>query len=200
MTEDRGQAFPIYIVVVAGLLFAALAFFAFGQAAIVRSNAQKAADAAALAAARDARDTLLVGFNPAEFKETDWKDLLDGRLFDPTMGCASATTFAEANGAEVTCVANLPRFTVTATTTRTVGSSVVPGVSDRKGSATAAAVIRPRCQLSLPDEGNEVPPDEGKTTAIDFTCAGADPIHLDPLHPPTWATLARSLFSVSLVS
>lgn len=55
---DAGQAFPIYVVMVAGLLFLAFAFFAVGKASATRNEAQGAADAAALAAAQDARDTL----------------------------------------------------------------------------------------------------------------------------------------------
>jgi Flp pilus assembly protein TadG len=43
------------------LLFAALAFFVFARAASVRNGAQSAADAAALAAAQDARDELVDG-------------------------------------------------------------------------------------------------------------------------------------------
>jgi hypothetical protein len=39
---DAGQAFPIYITVVAGLLFLALAYLAVGQAAATRSEAQTA--------------------------------------------------------------------------------------------------------------------------------------------------------------
>jgi hypothetical protein len=39
---DAGQAFPIYIVVVGGLLFLAFAYFAVGQAAANRNGAQTA--------------------------------------------------------------------------------------------------------------------------------------------------------------
>ena len=56
--RDDGQAFPIYITVVGGLLFLAFAYFAVGQAAVNRNGAQTAADAAALAAAQEARDQL----------------------------------------------------------------------------------------------------------------------------------------------
>src|SRR4051794_28092055 len=56
--HDAGQAFPIYITVVGGLLFLAFAYLAVGQAAATRNGAQTAADAAALAAAQDLRDKL----------------------------------------------------------------------------------------------------------------------------------------------
>ena len=52
---DAGQAFPIYITVVGGLLFLALAYFAVGQATVNRGGAQTAADAASLAAAQYVR-------------------------------------------------------------------------------------------------------------------------------------------------
>ncbi|MEK8172388.1 hypothetical protein NKH77_33525 [Streptomyces sp. M19] len=38
--QDAGQAFPIYITAVAGLLFLALAFFAVGQAGATRAEAR----------------------------------------------------------------------------------------------------------------------------------------------------------------
>lgn len=56
--SDQGQAFPIYIAMVAGLLFLAFAFFAVGKASVTRNGAQGAADAAALAAAQQARDEI----------------------------------------------------------------------------------------------------------------------------------------------
>ncbi|MFE7120718.1 pilus assembly protein TadG-related protein, partial [Streptomyces sp. NPDC057654] len=56
---DAGQAFPIYITAVVGILFLALAFFAVGQAGAKKNGAQTAADASALAAAQDYRDQLL---------------------------------------------------------------------------------------------------------------------------------------------
>ena len=50
--------FPLYIWLVTGLLLLALTFFVFAQAAVVRSGAQSAADAAALAAASPRRAIL----------------------------------------------------------------------------------------------------------------------------------------------
>ncbi|MEK8144688.1 pilus assembly protein TadG-related protein [Streptomyces sp. M10(2022)] len=47
---------------VVGLLFLAFAFFAVGQASATRNGAQGAADAAALAAAQDARDGMRLPF------------------------------------------------------------------------------------------------------------------------------------------
>lgn len=56
LQSDKGQTLGLYIVAVAALFFLAFAFFAVGQASSVRNSAQTAADAAALAAARETRD------------------------------------------------------------------------------------------------------------------------------------------------
>jgi hypothetical protein len=61
LAGDAGQAFPIYITAVAGLLFLALALFAVGQAGATRNGGQTAADAAALGAAEDFRAQLRKG-------------------------------------------------------------------------------------------------------------------------------------------
>ncbi|MFD7031780.1 pilus assembly protein TadG-related protein [Streptomyces sp. NPDC059917] len=202
-SRDKGQAFPIYIVTVAGLLFAAFAFFAISQAAVVRSNAQKAADAAALAAAGDARDHLLPGLDFTKLKPEDWRDILDGRLFDGMGACGAARAFASDNGATATCEAALPSFTVEATTETGVGNSVVPGIAGTRGTAKATARIDPRCVLgSAPAPGGE-PPAEGspppKPDPVEILCRGGDVIHFDPSKPDPWRTLARSLFDVRLV-
>lgn len=68
---DAGQAFPIYIMMVAGLLFLALAFFAVGKASALRNEAQGAADASALAAGQSAREQF-----EAPFIEALWTDSL----------------------------------------------------------------------------------------------------------------------------
>jgi len=81
---DAGQAFPIYITVVAGLLFLAFAYLAVGQAAANRNGAQTAADAAALAAAQDTRDQL------AELWKLDVKD--PAKWWDIFHGIAAGLT------------------------------------------------------------------------------------------------------------
>lgn len=58
MKSEAGQAAPLYITAVTGLLFLALVFFAFGEADVKRNGAQTAADATALAAAKDSRRLL----------------------------------------------------------------------------------------------------------------------------------------------
>ncbi|MER5727845.1 pilus assembly protein TadG-related protein [Streptomyces sp. NPDC002138] len=206
--RDRGQAFPIYVVVVAGLLFAALAFFVIAQAAVTRSDAQGAADAAALAAARQARDNLQPGLDLATLKPGDWERLLQGAFLNTNGACARAGDFASVNGATATCTHSLLRFAVVVRTNGTVGSSVVPGTEDMHGSAKATAAIEPRCHLGAgstePSPAPSSTPEPGGGGAqtppsVAIECDDSGSIQFDPLHPKPWSTLARSLFSVRLV-
>ncbi|MFD3719915.1 pilus assembly protein TadG-related protein [Streptomyces sp. NPDC058674] len=209
--NDRGQVFPLYAVVVIGTVFAILAFFVFGQAAVVRSDAQGAADAAALAAAREARDNLVPGLDFATLKPEDWRNILDGKSFDPAGACAAAEDFARLNKATGTCARSLLRFKVEVTTERTVGESVVPGTEGMHAAATAVGEVVPRCELgSAPDPSgtptstpapaptaSSSPPPVGPVV---IKCRGGKTIRFDPLKPEPWSTLARSLFDVRLAS
>ncbi|MFD7836051.1 pilus assembly protein TadG-related protein [Streptomyces sp. NPDC059761] len=205
---DRGQAFPIYIVVVAGLLFAALAFFAVGMAGATRSNAQGAADAGALAAAREARDSVFLGLDLLSLKPTDWEKIVNGDLLNGAGACGKAIDFAALNDADAECEPALPKFTVSVTTKGTVGDSVVPGTSGTKGKAKATALIEPRCTLRSaptpaptptltppPTPSPSPSPGEGSVT---FVCSGKT-LTLDPAKPGPLSRLARALFSVRLV-
>ncbi|WP_406184537.1 pilus assembly protein TadG-related protein [Streptomyces sp. NBC_01006] len=206
--DERGQAFPIYIVLVAGMLFAAFAFFVFGQAALTRSNAQGAADAAALAAARDARDHLVPGLDFAKFEPEDWERILRGELLDSTGACAEASSFAAKNDASATCTPRPREFAVAVTTNGTVGKSVVPGTDSVHGQAKATAAIEPRCTLDAAPAPAPTPSPtatQGPTPAptpalpVTFKCKGGKALVLDPLKPDPWRKLARTLFDVRLV-
>ncbi|MFI8259560.1 MULTISPECIES: pilus assembly protein TadG-related protein [unclassified Streptomyces] len=202
--DERGQAFPIYIVLVAGMLFAALAFFVFGQAALTRSNAQGAADAAALAAAREARDHLVPGLDFAKFEPDDWKRILRGEFLDSTGACAAASSFAAKNDASATCTPRTREFAVEVTTNGTVGKSVVPGTDSVHGQAKATAAIEPRCTLdAVPAPGPTPSPTAapGSTPAlpVTFNCKGGKALVLDPSKPDPWRKIARALFDVRLV-
>ncbi|MFJ9939013.1 pilus assembly protein TadG-related protein [Streptomyces erythrochromogenes] len=212
---DRGQAFPIYVIVVAGLLFAALAFFVVGQASATRSDAQGAADAAALAAGRAARGDVLLNLDLVSLAPADWTKILEGKLFAVGEACGEAAVFAAKNNATVTsCEPALPRFTVTVETKETVGESVIPGTESMHGTATATALIKPRCRLgavSAPAPTatptatpTSTTPAGGGTTApptpstVTFECGG-ESVKLDPLKPGSLSELTRRLFSVRLV-
>jgi hypothetical protein len=196
---DAGQAFPIYITVVAGLLFLAFAYLAVGQAAANRNGAQTAADAAALAAAQETRDQLAGDWLEVVGDPAKWEDILDGdtELVD---GCWRAYELAAQNDAEVRgCGKAEPLgYTVDVETNKSVGDSIVPGTEDVKSTASATAVIEPRCTFDLPG-GNS---DDGEGDGNDplplpqLTCGDTD---WDP-DPDDPATLPdpEDLFDVHL--
>ncbi|MEU3978682.1 pilus assembly protein TadG-related protein [Streptomyces sp. NPDC026672] len=151
---DSGQAFPIYIVVVAGLLFLAFAYLAVGQAATNRNGAQTAADAAALAAAQDTRDQLAGAWVTDVLDPTKWQDIFDGRI-PLTPSCPRAFQLAGQNDAHVErCeLSGLLGYTVDVKSDKPVGDSIVPGTENTYSTASATAVIEPLCTFEPPDEG-----------------------------------------------
>ncbi|KIF68207.1 hypothetical protein HY68_05450 [Streptomyces sp. AcH 505] len=208
---DQGQAFPIYIVMVAGLLFLALAFFAVGKAAATRNGAQGAADAAALAAAQDARELLGPDFLAALLKPDELGDIFDGQNVLEAHPCFEAQVFAEKNRSRLvppTCVLNAgllrDEFTVHVETLYTVGDSVIPGTEGKHATATATAVLEPRCTWKQEDEQEEDPtgdpaadPD-APPAPVSFACDGGD-LTIDPANPGSWGELSEKLFAVHLV-
>jgi hypothetical protein len=157
---DAGQAFPIYITVVGGLLFLAFAYFAVGQAGVNRNGAQTAADAAALAAAQDTRDQLAGQWVEDVLDPAKWQDIFEGNL--PGDGCWRAGQLAAQNDANLDeCARTAPlRYTVAVQTNKSVGESIVPGTEARRAHASATAVIEPRCDFPPPaaDAGPDVLP------------------------------------------
>ena len=152
--DDAGQAFPIYITVVAGLLFLAFAYLAVGQAAANRNGAQTAADAAALAAAQDTRDTLAGQWLDVVRDPTKWQDFLDGRAA-VLGGCPRAGQLAAQNDAQMLgCGGQLSdlSYTVEVKTDKSVGDSIVPGTENKHSTASAKAVIEPLCTFDLSGE------------------------------------------------
>ncbi|MEV7560349.1 pilus assembly protein TadG-related protein [Streptomyces sp. NPDC089795] len=197
---DRGQAFPIYVVVIAGLLFAALAYFTIGKAGIVRSNAQGAADAAALAAAREARDTLVPGIDLAALSPEEWEQVLLGNRFDLSgAACGAAHDFAALNDAMVECDASGTRFSVRSTTNGTVGDSVVPGTSGKRGEADATAEIVPRCHVRPGESGSGNGSTPTPPGPIKFSCAKGVVVDYNPARPRPWRSLAAALFDIRLI-
>ncbi|MGW5342371.1 pilus assembly protein TadG-related protein [Streptomyces sp. NPDC004050] len=205
---DRGQAFPIYIAAIAGLLFVALAFLVVGMGGVTRSNAQGAADAAALAAAREARDNAFLGLDLAALEPADWEKIANGGLLKTQGACGKAIEFAALNDAKVECAAALPEFAVSVTTNEAVGSSVVSGSGSMHGKAAARARIEPRCSLRLAPPPIPTPtatsgptptptPSPG-AVGVTFMCSGKT-LTLDPAKPGPLRQLARALFTVRLV-
>ncbi|MET8812398.1 pilus assembly protein TadG-related protein [Streptomyces sp. NPDC004549] len=191
---DTGQAFPVYITVAAGLLFLALAFLAVGQAAVNRSGAQTAADAAALAAAQNRRDQLAGKWVEDVLDPTEWAAVFDGDVASLKPSCWRADQLAAQNDASADCASLDPlTFAVTAVTRKSVGTSVVPGTEKYKSTATAKAVIEARCTFD-PPTGDGGGADD---TLPSLNCKGRrwdlDPDHLTDLPGPT------DLFDVHLV-
>ncbi|WSI44307.1 pilus assembly protein TadG-related protein [Streptomyces sp. NBC_01340] len=191
---DRGQTLPIYIWLTGILLFAAIAFFVFAQAASARNGAQSAADAAALAAARESRDELMTGLAGAVGTDDHWLDWLKGDLFKGTGAAAAAARLAAENDSTVQGFAQhpvngFPGYRVEIETRYTVGKSIIPGTEDKHARAQATAVIQPRCDFD---------PAADPKKPVELNCDGQtvniDPGKFDPVDLPD----ASVLFSVHL--
>jgi hypothetical protein len=196
---DAGQAFPIYITVVGGLLFLAFAYFAVGQAAANRNGAQTAADAAALAAAQERRDQLSGAWVENLLDPEKWQDIFDGMAEGLTPTCWRAEELAASNDATVlNCNADgLLSYTVEVQTNKTVGDSIVPGTETKKSRATATAVIEPRCGFELPAVEKDPDP-EKKEELPTLICKGGVDWELDPETPEDLLPAPDDLFDVHL--
>jgi hypothetical protein len=175
---------------VGALFFLAFAFFAVGQAAVVRNGAQTAADAAALAAARDGRDGIegqfLDALDAGDLSKL--KELLNGTGIDGNGACAAAGTYAAGNDAEVTGCAGTNgalSYSVGIRTLGTVGNSVIKGTENIHATSKATAVIDPRCT-----DVHKGP------NAIIFTCNDGE-LSVDPTDSNFKLNLAE-FFSVHL--
>ncbi len=157
----------------AALLFLAFAYFAVGQASVARNDAQTAADASALAAARQQRDDAYDAFLAALLAGDDdaLGDLLS-HVTGPGDPCQAARSYAQQNSADVVgnCrpVDDPPGYTVDIVSKKTVGKSVVKGSENLHAKASATAVVEPRCHV------------DGKHGhLLDFSCNGG-PVSVDP--------------------
>lgn len=182
---------------IAGLLFLAFAFFAVAQAATVRNGGQTAADAAALAAARDDRDLYFDGFLDALAGDEEWREWLEGVAPLDGDGCGAAARFAGRNRSDLLSCAPVARegdggYTVRVRTRFDTGDTFVPGADHKKARATATAVVRPRCAAEEdaagrdaedgPGEdagGEEAGGEDADAEEIELTCAGED-LTIDP--------------------
>ncbi|GHG28083.1 pilus assembly protein TadG-related protein [Streptomyces zaomyceticus] len=212
---DEGQAFPVYIAAIAGLLFLGFVYFVVGQAGALRNDAQTAADSAALAAAQDAREQLREGWLAVILEPGKWDGFLQGRDYDTSSACQHAAVFAAENGADIAepgCVplSGQEGFSVTVLTRDSVGDSIVPGTAAQRAKASASAVIEPRCFFTAPEEpepeesepdpdptepGEEPEPEPEPEPITGLTCDG-DTWTIDP-DAPTLPS-AVDLFTVRL--
>ncbi|MEU2107588.1 MULTISPECIES: pilus assembly protein TadG-related protein [unclassified Streptomyces] len=150
-SREKGQVAPAYVVVVASLLFLALAFFAVGQAGATRNGAQTGADAAALAAAKQSRDQfeleLLANPNPALLTA-----IFNLGQIGSFRGCEAAYPMAQRNDAVVKPPGGCRPafngrwgFTVNVESQKPVGDTVLPGTETKKATAKATAELESRC-------------------------------------------------------
>ncbi|MFE9847858.1 pilus assembly protein TadG-related protein [Streptomyces sp. NPDC005576] len=194
--RDRGQAFPIYIMMVAGLLFLALAFFAVGKASAIRNGAQGAADASALAAAQTAREQF-----EAPFIAALWTDSIDMFLNQTPLhtGCVAAQGLASDNDADLRdCFSreggDRDTYTTMVESRDSVDSSVIPGSDRIEAKATATAIVEFRCRWTAVDLN-----DDGVKDVYFFTCDGGKMAEIRPSSPPPWSSVSKILFDVHLV-
>ncbi|MFB6621125.1 pilus assembly protein TadG-related protein [Streptomyces sp. NPDC056374] len=207
---DAGQAFPVYIAAVGGLLFLAFVYFVVGQAAVTRNTAQTAADAAALAAAEDARDQMRRGWIEVILDPESWDAFLKGDAYVPSSACQRAASFAAKNGAALSgdgCVplSDPQGFSVSVQSQETVG---LPGAKTQHAVASATALIEPQCSFTAPEEPDpeETEPEPDPTEPGEgpepepepitgLTCGGKD-WTIDPDDPVLPS--ASELFTVRL--
>lgn len=177
---------------VAGLLLLALAYLAVGQAAVNRSGAQTAADAAALAAAQDERDQLTDQWVKVLRDPAKWWNVFHGRV-PIDSPCLRAGQLAVQNDASLNncSPSGLLKYRVDVQANESVGRSVVPGSENYKSTAFAIAEVQPLCKFTLPDEGakgDELP---------DLTCKDDKVWHLKP-DDSTGLPKPEDLFDVHL--
>lgn len=199
LSRDRGQVLPLYAAMMGCLLFAAFVFVVVGMAGGKRSDAQGAADAGALAAARETRDNLLVGMDLLTLTPADWEDILDGDRLDPNGACAKARDFAASNGATAECSVGVLRFTVTTETNEAIGNTIIDGTGDMKGHAAATAVIEPRCALQPGPTPTATPSPSATPGPVAIDCRGGAVVTVNPSAPGSLTKLARQLFNVRLI-
>ncbi|MFF4171266.1 pilus assembly protein TadG-related protein [Streptomyces sp. NPDC001744] len=180
----------------------AFAYFMVGQAAVTRNNAQTAADAAALAAAQDARDQLRKGWLDVALEPERWEVFLQGRRYVESSACERAAVFASKNGAQLEdgdCVRFRGRYEGFSLTVSTAGGE------GGKATASAKAVIKPNCAFGVPgasesEAGSSSPgpveTGEESETVVGLSCGGV-PWVIDPDHPEL--PNAADLFIVRLV-
>lgn len=194
--SERGQAFPIYIMMVAGLLFLALAFFAVGKASALRNGAQGAADASALAAAQTVREQF-----EAPFIAALWANSVEQFLDAPFAfgsACGAAQSLASENDASLKdCYPNYDSRKDSMTTKveglGAVDSSVLPRSGDTHATAEATAVIEFKCAWTSVDLNDDTVQD-----IYFFTCDNGT-VEIRPSSPPLWSSVSKILFDVHLV-
>ncbi|WP_432104926.1 pilus assembly protein TadG-related protein [Streptomyces sp. bgisy091] len=149
--RESGQAAPLYITAVAGLLFLALVFFAFGEADVRRNGAQSAADASALAAAQESRDQFEIDLRAHILDRAYLTAVFNAPFAGTFNGCAQAARFAAENDASRTDCRMLFDgrwgFQVGVRSNKGMSTNLVPGTKGRRAEASSVALVEPRCRF-----------------------------------------------------
>ncbi|MER5274737.1 pilus assembly protein TadG-related protein [Streptomyces sp. NPDC002809] len=154
MKSEAGQAAPLYITAVTGLLFLALVFFAFGEADVKRNGAQTAADATALAAAKDSRKFLKLDLMAHVMDRSFYAEVFNSPYVGMD-GCAMARTFGARNDAtDIDCqpVSGMRwGFEVELKSRKKMSANLVPGTEGKQAEAEAVAVLDNRGCTFVPN-------------------------------------------------
>ncbi|MGW1184583.1 pilus assembly protein TadG-related protein [Streptomyces drozdowiczii] len=208
---EAGQAAPLYIAAVAGLLFVALVLFAFGEADVQRNGAQSAADAAALAAAKESR-SLVESELKAHLADPDYFRTVFSTSFlgEPDNSCWKASVFATRNKASAVRCRPLADgrwgYEVRLQSDKGMSTDIVPGTEGKKAEATAVAVVEPRCTFVAaespapspdPSAGPDVDPGPAAASIGKMRCDGGLDWTVDPEESVLMPD-AAALFSVRL--
>ncbi|MFI6646201.1 pilus assembly protein TadG-related protein [Streptomyces sp. NPDC050529] len=144
LRSEAGQAAPLYITAVTGLLFLALVFFAFGEADVQRNGAQTAADATALASAKDSRKLLKFDLM-AHVMDRGFYTEVFNTPYVGMDGCTTGRAFGRMNDAtSVDChpVGDMRwGYEVELKSKKGMSANLVPGTKGKQASAEAVAVL-----------------------------------------------------------
>jgi hypothetical protein len=150
---ERGQILPGLLVVMLALLAVGVLMFQVGKAAVLRSSAQTAADAAALAGAREIKRQLMAQWATA--------GTTDISLIDQALVRAQMRAYAKKNGAtliESSVVVQGVDVKAAVTTDETLGDGAEDiGGEDAKGEAHARARIELTAALGVGGSIGPVP-------------------------------------------
>lgn len=188
MKRESGQAAPLYIAAVTCLLFLALVFLAFGEADVQRNGAQSAADAAALAAAKESR-SLLEPDLKAHLTDPEYLESVFNPSFlgGPGNACGKASEFAAMNNAgDVQCrqlTDGRWGYEVRLQSDKGMSTNIVPGTEGKKAEAGAVAVVEPRCTFVPAPDSDPDPDADPDATAVSIgkvRCDGGLDWAVDP--------------------